>query len=253
MRHIRTILKWLLPSVKIAHQMLAVSAEVFLRHSFGVRYVGYLVAGFFSCCLYTLLIGLTGLGEKIPFLKWYLAAYFVLVSYHIFCFFGRRNSVVHSQSTGVPWNVWSVRARESQIFQLLAEPSFIAITGLIVLPFDAPLAVWLLGCGLCHFIKGATGLWNRWNRLHDALDARLEGERMSEAVREYHAPRSRQDQPSTVVVSHSGETQHNRPMRDIVGNLDPALRRLMSDENLSQERPHHAGPLEHLPRITRRI
>lgn len=52
----KTISKWALASAKIAYQLLAVSAEVFCRHSFGVRYAGHLVAGLLSCCLYTVLM-----------------------------------------------------------------------------------------------------------------------------------------------------------------------------------------------------
>ena len=56
MRQIRTILKWALPSAKAIGKLLATSAEVFCRHSFGQRYAGAMIGSFLLCLLYYVVI-----------------------------------------------------------------------------------------------------------------------------------------------------------------------------------------------------
>jgi hypothetical protein len=154
---------------------------------------------------------------------------------------------VHSESNGVPWSFWRLTSEQLNGFQMFFEPFFFFLPGFIIAPWDAPLGGWLVGCAICHFIKGIISSWNQRNRLLDALDARLEGERMSSTVRRHNSPR-RQDRPSTVVVAQYPQRGSNA--RDIVNNLDPALRRLMADSAAAPVR--YGGPLGHLPRITAR-
>ena len=97
-----------LASAKIAYRLLAISAEVFCRHSFGVRYIGHLVAGLLSCCLYTMVMDICASVKGSPLLPFYLSVYFCLVLYHLVSMARRGHAGVHSQSNGVPW-IFSLR------------------------------------------------------------------------------------------------------------------------------------------------
>ena len=105
----------------------------------------------------------------------------------------------------------------------------------------------------------------------DAVDARLDGERMTEAVRNQLNPGSSHGQSFNPVVSAQPVASTQSGPLDFRAGLDPALRRLMTEAhqpsvakpqtdcapslqptNPSKSHPtmHHAGPLGHLPRIT---
>ena len=192
MPQIKTISKWALNSAKIAYQLLAISAEVFCRHSFGVRYIGHLVAGLFSCCVYTMVIG-AGASEKgSPLLPFFLLAYFCLVFYHLLSMLRRGYAGLHSQSNGVPWILGNIDAAQISVGQLfkssILESSLLFVLGLIVSPFDTPLSAWLIGSGISHFVKSAIAAWKFRSRVLDALDARIEGGRISGAVRDNSSP-----------------------------------------------------------------
>jgi len=265
MRQIKTISKWALASAKIAYQLLAVSAEVFCRHSFGVRYIGHLVAGLLSCCLYTILVEEGPLEKGSPLLPFYLIAYSGLVSYHVLSMVCRGNAGVHSQSNGVPWilgNIDAAQISAGQFFKSsILESGLLFVLGLIISPFDVPLSAWLTGAGISHFVKSAIASWKFRNRVLDAIDARIEGGRISEAVRDNSSPNSTHTQATAATVTGQPQHQQNSTLREIISNLDPALRRIISglDSNSPQTerqanpqtpRRYHAGPLGTLPRIT---
>ena len=260
----KTISKWALASAKIAYQLLAISAEVFCRHSFGVRYIGHLVAGLLSCCLYTMVME-SGVSEKgSPLLPGYLFVYLCLVLYHLVSMARRGHAGVHSQSTGIPWilrNVDAAHMTAGQFFgSFIVESGIVFVFGLIVSPFDLPLSIWLIGSGISHFVKGAIAAWKFRNRVLDALDARIEGGHISEAVRNNSSPNSTHTQATAAPVTGQPQHQQNSTLREIISNLDPALRRIISglDSNSPQTerqanpqtpRRYHAGPLGTLPRI----
>ncbi len=265
MPQIKTISKWALASAKIAYQLLAINAEVFCRHSFGVRYIGHLVAGWFSCSLYTMVIEGGASEKRSPLLPYYLSAYFCLVFYHFLSMARRGYAGMHSQSNGVPWilgNIDAAQISASQFFEsCILESGLFFILGLIVSPFDLPLSVWLIGSGISHFVKGVIAAWKFRSRVLDAIDARIEGGRISEAVRDNSSPNSTHTQAIAAAVTGQPQHQQNRTLREIVNNLDPALRRIISglnsnptqterQANPQTPRRYHAGPLGTLPRIT---
>ena len=265
MPQIKTISRWALASAKIAYQLLAISAEVFCRHSFGVRYIGHLVAGLLSCCLYTMVMESGAYEKGSPLLPFYLSVYFGLVFYHLFSMARRGYAGVHSQSNGVPWilgNIDAAQISAGQFFKsCILESGLLFILGLIISPFDRPLSAWLTGSGISHFVKGAIAAWKFRSRVLDALDARIEGGRISGAVRDNSSPNSTHTQATAAPVTGQPQHQQNRTMREIINNLDPALRRIISGQNLNPPqnerqanpqtaRRYHAGPLGTLPRIT---
>ena len=172
---------------------------------------------------------------------------------------------MHSQSNGVPWilgNIDAAQISASQFFKsCILESCLLFILGLIISPFDVPLSAWLIGCGISHFVKGAIAAWKFRNRVLDALDARIEGGRLSQAVRDNSSPNSTHTQATVAAVIEQPQHQQHSTLREIFNNLDPALRRIISGQNPNPPqterqanpqtpRRYHAGPLGTLPRIT---
>ena len=76
MKQLKTILKWALPSVKAAYNLMAVSAEVFCRHSFGQRYAPSLLASFFFCFVVMSLLREVATDKGSPMVDIYLLFFF---------------------------------------------------------------------------------------------------------------------------------------------------------------------------------
>lgn len=266
MRRIKTISKWALISVKIAYRVFAISAEVLCRHSFGQRYASELILGSVSCFLYVSVCEIYRGKTTTSLLTLYLVVYVFLVCYHLLSIWSGRRVAGYSVSNGEPWKFWHHLPISTQIVKIVFEPCLLILGACIISPYDAALSFWLIGSGISHLLKQAIFLLRLHRRVLDALDARIEGEHMSEAVRRYRTPGAAQAQAApTVVVTTRAAPSRSETLEEIVNNLDPALRRLMSGSEESSGRPlgrlrstttrsirFHSGPLGSLPRIRSR-
>jgi hypothetical protein len=238
MKQLRTILKWVLPSVKIAYKMLAISAEVFCRHSFGRRYVPTLLASFF-CSWMALSLFRRVVPQAFPALiDIYLLLFFILILYHLARMW-RPRPTIHSYSSGQSWGFWSRHNLNSNIVRILIEPLIIVLVALLLLPANSLLSLWLLLGAVSLFIKELLSSWQFRNRVLDSLDARLEGERIGTAVRQQTAPQGPRDQRVNAVVAAEPAQPPADSIQQIYSRLDPALQQLVATPN--QNRP--ASPL----------
>jgi hypothetical protein len=207
MKQTKIISKLALASAKIFYRYLAVGAEVFCRHSFGVRYVNELAIGFVIFFFYAATIG-NAIPRRFPFLEIYLDCYLVLVCYHVISIFRRRNQIVHSHSAGLPWPFWRHLNVKPLVLDLLLEPGSLLLIGILIFRWDGALAVWLQLSALSLFVKRAISEWFRWHHLMDVLDTRIEGEMLNETVRARTAPRSRTVASNTTPVT-AGQITEN--------------------------------------------
>jgi len=236
MKHLKTILKWALPSVKIACKMLAVSAEVFCRHSFGRRYAPTLLAGFF-CCFVALSLFRSVVPQVIPgLIDIYLLIFFVLVLYHIARMW-RQQPTIHSYSSGQSWEFWSRHNFNSNLVSILMEPLIFVLVGLLLFPANSLLSLWLMLGGVCLFIKELLSYWQFRNRVLDSRDARLEGERIGTGVRQQTAPQGNREQRVAPVVAAQPALPPANSMQQIYSRLDPALQQLVATPNQNPPNP----------------
>jgi hypothetical protein len=260
MRHRKIISKWFLLSTKLAYQILATCAEVICRHSFGERYRLSMLMSFcgymcYAGCLHAILPMAT------PLLGYFDILYSLLMAFHLISISCGGYARVHSYSTGTSWGVWRRYNFNPTAVQLFVEPCLIAMLGLGASYWDQPLALWLYGAGLCLFIKEAISAWNRRHCVLDAIDARLEGEQMNEAIRRRMTPRGRRSQSASQSVEAPPSSQSNAPQQtEMFSNLDPGLRNLFSqgesnspvppaNPGSASNSPEQGGPLGHLARI----
>jgi hypothetical protein len=265
MRQIKTISKWALASAKFLYRFLAVSAEVLCRHTFGIRYATDLLISLGVFILYAFVAQSLNRNGS-PIIGPYLICYSALVCFHLVSTCKRRVPSVHSYSTGHSWPFWKYLMVNPTLLDFIVEPGCIFLAGILLFSRDPALAFWLQLSALCLFAKRSVVGWTRWYHLLDVLDTRIEGEKLNEAVRERTASRARTASGHTPVSAGQAPEQ-NQPrnpqsLDGIFNNLDPALRRLLSNDggrvpNAStrtapeQNQPQGTtgGPLDHLPRI----
>jgi hypothetical protein len=239
MNHLKIISKWVLPSVKIAFKMLAVSAEVFCRHSFGRRYLPTMLGGFF-CCFAALNLFRMAVPQVFPALiDIYLLIFFVLVLYHLTQMWCQRPTI-HSYSTGQSWEFWSRHNFNSNLVSTLVEPLLNVLVGLLLMPANVLLSVWLQLAGGCLFIKELLAYWQFRNRVLDSMDARLEGERIGTGVRQQTAPQRGREPRVAPVVTAGPTLPSANSIQQIYSRLDPALQQLVATPN--QNPPHRPTP-----------
>src|SRR5207249_4012205 len=133
---IKDTLKWVLPSGKLVYRMMAVSAEVLCRHSFGVRYAPQMIGSFLLGFVYAGLMGVAYPQQPPRLFGTYLLIYFVLVCYHLARMFRPRRMPLHSYSTGLSWPLWRRFSVKPSVVQLLFEPGLLMLVGWIISPLD---------------------------------------------------------------------------------------------------------------------
>jgi hypothetical protein len=236
MEHLKTALKWALPSAKFAYKMLAISAEVICRHSFGRRYAINLLASYVFCLAVTGLMRFGAMELRPDLLKSYLLIYAILMIYHLACMW-RHQPNLHSHSSGQSWGIWEQLHFNSTAVKILVEPLLFVLTGAALLEANIILSLWLQFGGLCLFYKGLSAHWNFRNRVMDSMDARLEGERIGGGVRQQTAPRGGRTQGANPVTMAEPAQQPADAGPQMYNNLDPALRRLIGAPNQTQPNP----------------
>ena len=242
MKHLKIISKWVLPSVKFACKMLAVSAEVFCRHTFGPRYAPSLLAGFLFCFVSMACLLAVFPSESSHFIDVYLLSYFILVLWHIFRMWFPRTPT-QSYSNGYSWELWERLNIPPAVVKIIVEPAIIEIAGLVIHPVNVLLSDWLAVGGLCLCVKEFLFFWRLRNRVLDAVDARLEGERISTGVRHRTSPQAGGEQRARPAVSVEQPQQPNGSIEQIYSRLDPALQQLIARP--TQNRPN--PPAQHRP------
>lgn len=242
--------------------MLAVSAEVFCRHSFGEQYVWNLLAGFCFCVFCSLCVEGASPG-RFPFFGLYVFVFLVLVCFHIVSIVRRRDGTIQSGLCGVSHAFWRHLTRNPILVRVIFEPGVILLAGLIVNRFDAALSEWLLTSAVCLCIKATIEAWKLRNQVLGMFDSRIEGERMNQILRGDSHTDQRDEDPATTVTQAPGQDGNRPSLGQIFNRLDPALRQVLSDpappvvanppdprQEPTSKYLHHAGPLGHLPRIT---
>lgn len=235
MRHLKTILKWALPSAKFTYKMLAVSAEVFCRHCFGRRYAPTLLLSLCFSFLGLNLIRITEPQAHPGLIDDYLLIYLILVIYHVARMWWHQTPV-HSYSNGLSWEIWSRFNFSPNLVKTWIEPLMLAMAGILLLWANQHLAFWLIFGAGCLFAKESLSRRRFNNRVMDALDARLEGERIATATRQQSEPqRGRGQDANSVVMAEPVQPPVNfNTVPQMYSELDPELQRLVRASNENQ-------------------
>jgi len=178
-----TPIAWLFPLTWAVVQCAAVAApttiEVFLHHRFGCRSGKALLKGFL---LLLFVFAVTSRGNApapFPLFPGFLFAYAI-------CAFGHwlTNKLVepgriHSQSSGEPWPVWRALPLESSTVQGYVEPVLCCVIAAVVQFLDLSLARWLFLATAALAVKEMISRNRQRNRQLDALDNRMESQRIA--------------------------------------------------------------------------
>ena len=170
------LLKW-------AMRLLSASAETWLRKNFGRNYALWLFAPpfmFLFCSAFY--------PHPTPLTEVFLLGLFVLTGWHIGNLFVRRyrsRAEPHSGSAGVSWSYWKRLGLAETTTQRYLEPALCGLAGGILFSFDQFLGGWLMASGLALFVKQQISDFKLNRRVMDALDAKLEAQRMNTSLTQY--------------------------------------------------------------------
>jgi hypothetical protein len=168
--------KWLM-------RLLSASVEMCLRHNFGRRYLRmiFLAFTFFAFCV-SLAPGLTILSYA------FLMNLLGLGIFHAVTVFTRRSRGApepHSFSAGDSWPAWQRLRLPQAVIQRWLEPALCLIASLPVSLIDPFLGLWLKASAAALFIKEQSAHWKARRRILDALDARLEAQKLNARLNLY--------------------------------------------------------------------
>lgn len=234
MNPVKDILKWVFPnaesirvSAELVYRLMAASAEVLCRHSFGQRYVMPLIGSWLLALLYGMIINI-GLPQPPRLFGTYLFIHLVLVCIHLTGMFRSRQLPIPSRWPGQSWQFWEHFRLSSGVVRTVLEPALLVFIGFIISFGDPALAVWLFGAGVCLFLKELIFHWKHRSRLLDALDARAEGEFLNAGIRRRTTAQSPDEQTAIPVVAAIPPAPVRTPDGQLYQNLDPALQQLIS-------------------------
>jgi hypothetical protein len=254
MRHRKIILRWTFASIKIAYRLLATNAESLCRHSFGERYRPNLLASFGLFTVYVYCLK-TVEPTSFPFIGTFFGINGALLAYHFISISRRRYVRTHSRSAGSSWHFWLRFGLGPTFVHIVAEPAVIFSAGTLISLWDEALATWLQCAALCLGIRETIAAWHHRRHVLDAIDTRIESERMSESIRQRTTPRGMREQTVNPVTPGTPEPPTPRTVEGMLANLDPALRDLFrrndADTGRDQGRPRPPVPPS-APRRNRR-
>jgi len=153
--------------------------EVFLHHRFGARSGKALLKAFLLLLVVYLVSVHGGPPASVPLFPGFLFAYIIVATGHWLTSRFRPIQHIHSHSTGEPWPLWRQLRVETATVQRYFEPALCGLIAAIVAPLDPALGYWLFLATLALFIKEQVSRARRRARRLDALDSRIETERLT--------------------------------------------------------------------------
>ena len=114
---------------------------------------------------------------------------------------------------------------------MLLEPTFVLVIGDLFIAVNELLAVWIMLGAICLFIKEFLAYFQFAGRILDAIDARLEGERIGAGVRQQTTPQGGGEQGAMPVAPADPGAPPAGFLQQIISRLDPALQRLIARPN----------------------
>lgn len=181
---------------KVLLNILPPSIEVFFHREFGERYLGRIGISFvlfvFYCQLFSSAPEIARDSSEQFFLGLYLLCFLGLSIFHLVEFVVRRKYVggaVHSRSSGVPWSVWHRFGFSPVAVQRYVEPGLCFLAALVLQFFAKVLAFWLITSAVALFVKCQIQAWTARGRILDAIDGRIEAQKLNATVQRRIAPR----------------------------------------------------------------
>lgn len=177
-----TQIAWLTPLSWAILECAAVATpttiEVFLHHRFGARSGQALLKGFLLLLFVCALSRHSDLQATVPLFPVYLFAYIVIAAGHWFISQFRQGDQIHSYSSGEPWPFWRELPLDTTTVKQYLEPVLCCLIACLVLLLDPVLACWFSVAAIALFIKAQVQRAGLRTRRLDAIDNRVETERL---------------------------------------------------------------------------
>lgn len=249
-------------------QTQSLTAEVFVRHRFGERYLDPMAVAFGYFLLVfagVFLAGASGMaGETSWGLLLYAHAYLIAVIIHKVAIFHRnmKGERWHSQCEGISYRLLTIPAywiagliarlvptrllgdgyRQRmhgwalELAHLKLEPVFVFVVGLLISPLDGGLGLYLAWAGMAMALKGELKRMDDRRNILDLIDQSIEAEHQKDVAQGLKEPEQAEGFHVYGTSPFGGEHQ---TIASAFARLDPALRDLTAaanDDSSSHER-----------------
>lgn len=213
---------------QLAVRLFSMTAEVFLRHSFGERYFNL-----FSMCGSCVLLGVASQFPGQQLMPFFFVAFLVMCVVHRIAIFkrGRQGVRWHSRYAGTSYGFWQALPFRQHTIQLYFEPALILGVGFLVFNISArgdALGLWLMFSGICLAASGQMDAFRVRSQILDVIDNQIESEHLNASVVEMKDP-SRTEGFSVPVSLNQYTPAQRVSFADAMRRIDPTLRNIMSD------------------------
>ncbi len=230
---------------QIIVRFLSITVEVFLRYSFGERYLN-LINVYGAVLLLAVAIDIPFLlGRERSLIQIFLLAYILMCIVHKLSIWRRKKKGVrwHSRYAGTSYEFWKLLPFKQYTIQFYFEPLLVFLLGVLIsnLTNDA-LGGWLMFSALCLAITGQIDAARYRNQVLDVMDSQIESEQLNATVVEMKDPS--QTEGFYVPVSLNNYSPAQRVgFADAMRRIDPKLRDIMSGNQQSSSPTPNAADL----------
>lgn len=216
---------------QVVVRLFSVTIEVFLRHSFGERYLNIFTTYGAVLLLAVITQMPSFLGGEKSLLWLYALAFILMCIVHRITIYRRKKNGVrwHSRYAGTSYDFWKFLPFQQYNIQLYFEPLLAFIAGLLISNFIRDgLGGWLMVSALCLAISGQIDAARFRNQVLDVMDSQIESEQLNAAVVELKDPSQTEGFSVPVSLNNYSPTQRVS-FADAMRRIDPSLRGMMSD------------------------
>ena len=223
-------------------RVFSVTVEVFLRHSFGERYLNI-----FNCygAVILLAVGYQFFGREEPLLWLYALAFILMCIVHRVSIWRRKKKGMrwHSRYAGTSYDFWQFLPFKQYTIQRYFEPALVLLLGFLIFNiFADPLGGWLVVSALSLAVSAQIDAARFRNQVLDVMDSQIESEQLNAAVVELKDPS--QTEGFYVPVSLNNYSPAQRAsFADAMRRIDPKLRDIMSGNQPSSSSIPNAADL----------
>lgn len=222
-------------------RLFSVTVEVFLRHSFGERYLNI-----FNCYGAVILLSI---GNELRFrgperylLRGFIIAFILMCIVHRLFIWRRKKKGMrwHSRYAGTSYDFWKFLPFKQYTIQRYFEPALVFLLGFLVLNISGnALGGWLMISALSLAITAQIDAARFRNQVLDVMDSQIESEYLNAAVVEMKDPSQTEGFSVPVSLNNYSSTQR-ASFADAMHRVDPALRDIMSGNQPEAPTPNAA-------------
>lgn len=223
----QTLLGLLQGIFRIIAWVISIPIEVFLHHSFGVRYLNPVSIFLGMIVLFIGLIATGSLDGEVSLAgALILLLYTMLALGHALWAYRqeRRGVRWHSRSAGIPWGFWKfLPVGDPGNIVRVYEPVLVGLLGLALTASDDRYGIFLIVMAMTVWARRWVESWELRSRVLDQIDEQIEAEMMADLVQEKRSPWDTHGYVIPQVAIAAAKSMNSVSVEEAVTNLDMTI------------------------------